>query len=302
MKIFVTGASGYIGSAVASALARAGHDVLGLVRTSSKAPELARSEVEPLVANLDAPASWRERARECQVLVHTAAEYTPRNAELDRATVKELTALGGRGGNSSLFVYTSGVWVFGDTAGRMVDESSPRNPPPTAAPRAVTEELVLAANSPTMRTLIVRPGCVYGASGSLTASWFESATKEGGARIVGEGANRWAMIHRDDLAEFYVRAVESRAAGEVFNATDRSRNSVRECASAASRAAGANGKVLPTSIADATKTYGPMATCLALDQHIDSSKAVRMLGWQPRHAGFVDEAPRLFRAWRASQS
>jgi nucleoside-diphosphate-sugar epimerase len=108
------------------------------------------------------------------------------------------------------------------------------------------------------------------------------------------------MVHLDDLAELYVRAAESACAGQVFNATDRSRFSVQDCARAASRAAGAGGKVESISVAEASKTMGPMAECLALDQHVDSSKAARLLGWQPRHGGFVDGVERYFRAWQGT--
>ena len=140
---------------------------------------------------------------------------------------------------------------------------------------------------------------MYGGSGSLTARWFETAAHSGAAEIVGDGAQRWSMIHLDDLADLYVRAVESGRGGEVFNATDRSRSTVLACAQAASRAAGAEGRVVKTSIADAAKKLGAFAECLGFDQHIDSSKAVRLLGWQPRHAGFVDEVERLHSSWRA---
>jgi nucleoside-diphosphate-sugar epimerase len=145
----------------------------------------------------------------------------------------------------------------------------------------------------------MRPGCVYGGSGSLTAQWFASATEHGAARIVGEGANRWAMVHKDDVADAYVRAARSGHAGQVFNVTDRSRFTVRECATAASHAAGKGGAVAVTPLDEARAKMGALADCLALDQHVDSSKAAHLLGWQPRHAGFVDGVDRYYRAWQA---
>ena len=161
------------------------------------------------------------------------------------------------------------------------------------------EGAVLAASSRLVKTVILRPGCVYGGSGSLTAAWFESATDRGAAQIVGEGANRWAMIHLADLADAYVRAASLASGGEVFNVTDRSRFTVLECAQAASRAAGKGGKVNVLPLADARATMGAFADCLALDQHVDSRKAVSLLGWQPRHGGFADGAERYYLAWKA---
>jgi nucleoside-diphosphate-sugar epimerase len=302
MQVFVTGASGFIGGAVATALRRAGHEVCGLVRTPEKARALAAREIEPIVGSMEEPRSYADRAAECEVLVHTAAEYTQRYMELDKRTIDTLVGAATRAQRPRLFVYTSGVWVYGDTGDARVDEASAIKPAKIAAQRAEHERVVLAADRGALRTIVIRPGCVYGESGSLTADWFESATKDGAARIVGDGANRWAMVHVHDLAELYVRVVESTFRGEVFNATDRSRDTLLECARAASRAAGAGGKVANLSVVEAAKFFGGMAECLAFSQHVDSSKAVRLLGWQPRHGGFADEAPRYFAAWKASRA
>jgi nucleoside-diphosphate-sugar epimerase len=109
------------------------------------------------------------------------------------------------------------------------------------------------------------------------------------------------MVHVEDLADLYVRAVESPYSGEVFNGTDRSRFTQLECARAAARAAGSNAEPVVISLDEARRALGSWAEGLALDQHVDSRKAVALLGWQPRHGGFVDGAARYYRAWRASQ-
>ncbi len=299
MKVFVTGATGFIGSAVASAFARAGHHVIGLTRSKEKTALLERREIEPVVGSMDAPDAWLPRARSAAAIVHCGAEYSARFLELDREVVEHFLGGRGRPGAALTVVYTSGVWVYGDTGAECADETTELRPPALVTARARTEERVLGANSEHLRTIVIRPGCVYGGSGSLTGRWFETATGSGAAEIVGDGAQHWAMIHVDDLADLYLSAAESGCRGEVFNATDRSRSTVLACATAASRAAGAQGRVVKSSIADATKKLGGFAECLGFDQHVDSSKAVRRLGWQPKHAGFVDEVERLHAAWRA---
>jgi nucleoside-diphosphate-sugar epimerase len=302
MRVFLTGASGFIGSAVAAAFARAGYEVHGLVRSADKGRALAALEVVPVVGSLDDPAKLAEAARSCSVLVHAAAESSPRMFELDRSAVTTLLAVAADSRLPRTFLYTSGVWVYGDTGDEMVDESSVLNPAPLVAPRVDVERTVLGANSGALRTLVLRPGCVYGGSGSLTATWFESAESHGAARVVGDGNNRWAMVHVADLADLYVRAAESGLGGEVFNATDRSRFTVADCARAASRAAGRGGQVETLPISDARSRMGAFADCLALDQHVSSRKAARLLGWHPRHGGFVDGAARYHAAWRSTRS
>jgi len=301
MRIFITGASGYIGSAVAAALARADHHVFGLVRSESKAYRAARAEVHPVIGSLQEPEHWIDTARSCEVIIHCAAEYSPQVWDLDSRTAETLLTAAWETRRPRLFVYTSGVWVYGATGGQAVTEANAPNPPAFAAPRLKNEELVLRENRGTLRTLIVRPGCVYGGSGGLTGAWFDSAVTEGAARVIGDGGFRWSMVHIEDLADLYRRAVESSCRGEIINATDRSRFSVLECAMAASFAAGAGGKVHLVPFDEASQQMGPYAECLTLDQHVDSSHAVRLLGWQPRHGGFVDGAERYFISWRAAK-
>jgi len=120
--------------------------------------------------------------------------------------------------------------------------------------------------------------------------------------VVGTGHNRWAVVHGDDLADAYVRAAESGLAGEAFEVVDRSRATVLEMATAAARALGYSGELRPTPLAEARRTMGDFADALALDQHVDARKAVRLLGWQPRHGGFVDEADVFAASWKTWQS
>lgn len=299
MKVFVTGGTGIIGSAVAGAFARAGHDTAALVRSAEKGRGLERDGIQAVVGTMQEAAGWRPAAREAEVLIHCAVEYSGDQWALNHATLDAMIALARESGRPRCVIGTGGVWSYGDTGDGRADEASPLNPPELSKPRVAVDERVLSGAGGRVRTVLIRPGCVYGGNGSLTASWFESAATAGAARIVGFGTNRWAMVHRDDLADLYVRAAESDASGEVFNATDRSRFTVLDCARASSRAAGAHGQVASVPLEEARKTMGPMADCLVMNQHVDSGKAARRLGWNPRHAGFADEAEALCRAWRA---
>jgi len=300
MRIFVSGASGYIGSAVAAELAAAGHDVLGLVRSESRGVRGAIHEVRPVIGSIENPDTWADAAAHCQILIHCAAEFSPRGAELDSEAVDAMVDTAKRGGLPRLIVYTSGCWVYGNTGDAAADESAVRTPFAAVAWRPEHEDRVLRADAGAVRVMVLRPGCVYGGSGGLTAMWFGSAAKDGAARVIGDGRGRWTMVHVADLARAYRLAAESPWRAEVFNVSDRSRFTTLECATAASRAAGAGGAVETVPVENALKEMGPFAEALAADQHVDSSKAARLLGWQPRHGGFVDGVERYQLAWKTA--
>jgi nucleoside-diphosphate-sugar epimerase len=299
MKIFITGAAGCLGSSVAAAFRRAGHPGWGLVRTAAKARALAREEVHPVLGDLEKPGTFMPAAEACSVLVHAAAVYGPDAFAFDRRSIESLLRAARSGPRPKTLLYTSGTWVYGSTGDSLVDETTPLAPPPHVAERPASEDLVL--NAPGVRGLVLRPGCVYGRQGSLTALWFESAVKEKTLRVVGDGSSRWASVHLDDLGEAYVRAAESGATGEVFNVTDRSRATVLEMAQAVARVTGCSDRIETIPVAEAARKLGTLAECLTLDQHVDARKAVRRLGWQPRHGGFADEVAECFESWSASQ-
>jgi len=299
MQVFVTGATGYVGSSVATAFRRAGHHVWGLTRSEAKARRLAQQEIEPVVGDLADPKAYAEVAAECAVLVHAAFEYSPNGVAKDKTAIEALIEAGRRGARPKTVIFTSGVWVHGDTGDRMVDETTPLNPVKLVAWRPAHEQVVLQASG--VRGLVIRAGCVYGGPGGLTAPWFADPSAGKPPTVVGDGRNRWTMVHADDLADAYLRAGESGLGGEIFDISDRSRATVLEMAGAAARAAGYRGEISPLPLAEARKTMGDFAEALALNQHVDARKAVRLLGWQPRHGGFLDEADLYFRAWRAHQ-
>ncbi len=299
MKVFITGAAGYVGFNVASAFRRAGHEVWGLARSEEKARMLIQNEIHPIVGSMQKPESYSKTAEECSVLVHAAADLSGDSVELDRRTVETILRAGKGGARPKTVIYTSGVWVYGNTGDRLVDETTPLAPAKLVSWRPSHERMVLEADG--IRGIVIRPGCVYGRQGSLTNSWFEGAYTEHALKVTGDGSNRWSMVHVDDLAQGYVRAAESGLGGEIFNIADGSRSTVTEMALAAARAGGYTGKIQYIPLEEAVKTMGPYAECLVLDQHVDGSKATRLLYWTPRHQSFVDGVETYFASWKAWQ-
>jgi len=296
MKILVTGATGYVGLAVAEAFRRRGHKVAGLARGEAKARALHLREIKSVVGDMKDPQSYARFAKTADVLVHCAAEHSAEYEALDRLTVDFLLKTAAEGPQRRVVIYTSGVWLYGSDA-RVVDETAAASRAELVPWRAEHEKKVLAAGG-----LVIRPGCVYGRAGGLPAFWFSGALERGAAPMVGDGANHWATVHADDCGELYALAAESGLRGELFNATDPTRFTVREMAEQASLAAGKKGAVVALPPAEAETLYGAaLARGLSLDQQVDSAKAARLLGWKPRFLGFCDDTPRYYDAWMAAR-
>lgn len=298
MKIFVTGASGYIGFNVASAFRRAGHEVWGLVRSDKKAHTIAMNEIRPVIGSMQHPESYQSIAEQCSVMIHAAIDYQADTFSLDRKTIEVLLAAGNRSAQPKTVLYTSGTWVYGDTLGKPVDEGASLRPTTLVASRPGVEQMVLNASG--IRGVVVRPGCVYGRQGGLTGMWFDGPDKGRLLQAIGDGNNRWAMVHVDDLAEGYLRVAESGLASEVFNLTDRSSSTVRDMANAVARVTGYAGQIQFVPVGEASQTLDGFAECLTLDQLVDSGKAGRLLGWQPKHRGFIDEVETYLQSWKAA--
>ncbi|MDA8174291.1 MAG: NAD-dependent epimerase/dehydratase family protein [Nitrospiraceae bacterium] len=295
MKVFITGASGYIGFNVARAFRRAGHEVWGLIRNAAKAGRLLKAEISPVLGNMREPESYKPIAETCGVLVHAAMEMGAEAAMLDSLTVDALISTAKKGACPKTFIYTSGCWVYGNTGNVLVDETSPLRPPRLVSWRPQVEQKVLGAKE--VRALVLRPGCVYGKGQRLLSSWFSGAVS--GSLLVTGGLNRWAMVHVDDLAQGYLRAAESGFSGQIFNLTDQSRWTVQEVVEAIAAAANYKTHINYVQVSDAVSRMGDIAECLALDQNIDSAKARGMLGWVPRHRGFCDEAGLYLHSWQS---
>jgi nucleoside-diphosphate-sugar epimerase len=284
MNIFLTGATGYIGSAVADALMTAGHSVTGLARSDEAAGKLRLKGVTPHRGDLTSPAGLIGAVNALDGVIH--AGYA-NDGRVDQAAAQAmLDALQGSG---KPFVYTSGVWVLGNTGSQIADESAPLNPASPVTWRPAVERMVLDSAQRGVRPIVIRPAVVYGRGGGIPADLVNSARDNGAARYVGTGENRWALIDVDDLADLYLRAFEHAPAGTLLHAADASAHRVKEIAEAASAAVGRDGVTESWPLEDARKTLGAYADGLVLDQRVSSAKAIAMLGWRPRARGVLDD-------------
>lgn len=297
MRVFLTGATGYIGSAVADALQRAGHDVTALVRHARTASALAARHIVTVTGDLGDPESYGAKAAGFDAYLHTAFEASPRAVEVDRAAVTTLLAAARRSA-PCVFVYTSGIWVLGNTQGAA--EDAPLDPTPLVAFRAEHERMVLEANGEGLRTCIVRPGIVYGGSRGIIGDLLTNA-ENGLMRVIGPGDNHWPAVYDHDLAELYALLVADAGASGVYHATDGAAHTVKEIASAIVAYAPSTPDVRHVPLAEARQKLGAYADALALDQVVLSPRA-RALGWQPSLTSVTRAVPRLFEEWRSGRS
>lgn len=296
MKIFLTGASGYIGYEVGEALVRAGHEVAGLTRTPEKAPKLALAGMRPVLGDLNKPETYRDAAAASDAMVHLGFDYGAGAVDTDRRALETLIAAARSGLRERLLVYTSGVWVLGPRRARPTEESDPPDPAEIVSWRPSHEELALAASGEALRVAVVRPGCVYGGRGGLYGRLLGEILESRTATIVGDGSNRWATVYLGDLVELYRLLVQAGPRREIYHATDGGSEPVRQAAEALLEAVG-GGSVECLPLHKARRRLGPLADALALDQSVSSEKARRELGWKPKLSSAAWNAQTILAEW-----
>jgi len=304
MRVFLTGATGYVGSAVLDAFVRAGHRVTALVRHSNTSPDApARPGVEPVVGDLSNPASYVAAAAECDTLVHAGFESSARSASVDRVAVEALMDVAARAtaaGRRMTVIYTSSVSVLG-SAGRAVTEDAALSTPALVSWRPAHEAAVLeSARRSGARAAVVRPGIVYGGAQGAVGDLLQAAAN-GLIRVVGDGSNRWPSIYDRDLAELYVRLAFRPDAEGVFHATDDADERVDDIVEAIARHARTRPDVRHVSLTEARLKPGPYADALALDQVVRSPRS-RAIGWSPSLHSITGNIARLFEEFRSAQA
>jgi nucleoside-diphosphate-sugar epimerase len=297
MRIFLTGATGYIGSAVLDALLRASHHVTALVRTPQAADAVASRGVVPVLGDLKAVTSYRAAAEGFDGYVHTAADSTPNREGIDRLTIEMLldAASAQARTGATAFVYTSGLWVLGSDAQPLAEAAQP-NPGQLLGWRAVHEQIVVQAARSNLRTAVIRPGIVYGGSRGIVSDLLKNAVN-GLIRVIGNGQNHWPMIYDRDLADLYVRVVARSEASGIYHANDEADETVNTIVEGIVNHCSMPPDVRHVPLDEARKKLGAYADALALDQKVRSARA-HALGWAPTLHSVSANIPRLLEEFR----
>ena len=302
MKIFITGASGYIGGSVAAALSAAGHRVSGLARSDEAAAALTARGIAPVRGTLDDADILAKAARDADVTVNAA------NAGHRAAVEAMLAALTDTG---KTFLHTGGSSIVGTRArGELVadvfDEDTPFTPTPQRAARVEIDKLVRRAADDDVRSIVIAPSLIYGRgrgvkADSIQVPWLiQVAKKFNVARYIGPGENRWANVHIDDMTALYVLAIEKAPAGAFYFA-ENGEHSMREVCEAISRMLGQGGRTQSMTVEEAAAEWGegPANDTMGSNSRVRANRARAELGWQPKAPSLIEEIERGCYAQRA---
>jgi nucleoside-diphosphate-sugar epimerase len=301
MRIFVPGASGYIGGSVAAALAAAGHEVSGLVRSERSAGQVAALGITPVLGTLDDAGVLRAAAVRADAVINSAsADHEP--------SVQAL--LGAIEGTGKTYIQTSGSSIVGtQSAGQRVDavfdETTPVNPSSGRAARVALNKDILSFGAKGVRAIIICPSLIYGlghgpAKHSVQVPWLiQLAKKAGVARHYGPGENIWSNVHIDDLVDLYILALASAPAGAFYFA-ENGENSMRQVCEAINRKLGVDGATVPMLLDEASREWGEgvAQNTMGSNSRVRAARARAELGWRPSRPSLMDEIDNgCYAAW-----
>ena len=289
MRVFVTGASGWIGSATVDELLAAGHEVTGLARSDASAAALAAKGAGVRRGDLDDLASIRAGAEAAEAVIHLANKHDwsdmAGTAAAERAAVQTIGDV--LTGTGRPFLFASGVAGLIQGKPATEDDASPFHGPDS--PRGGSENLAFEFAGRGVRSVALRFAPTVHGTGDhgFIAVIAAVAREKGVSGYPGDGANRWAAVHRSDAARLVALGLAKAPAGARLHAVAETGVSVRDIAEAIGRTLG-----LPvTSIAtdDVQDHFGWIGTFFSMDLAATSTQTRELLGWQPTGPALIED-------------
>jgi nucleoside-diphosphate-sugar epimerase len=290
MKVFITGATGYIGGSVANRLLEAGHEVIGLARSDDAAAALKKRGIEPLAGDLNAYTPIVGVTKRVDAVINAANS--------DNAFIVHALLTGLKGSGKTL-IQTSGSSVVGaydngEASEDTFDEHSPFTPQPEKAMRVAIDNQVLAAAKDNVRTIVIRPTLIYGRGIDVTSTsvqiprLIDVARKAGVPRHVGRGLNIWGHVHISDVVDLFLLALDKAPAGSLFYAENGEAN-FKSVAQSIGRMLGLGDRTQDWPIGEAVEGLGPGAYLSFGSNSRVRGVQSRQLGWAPKGRALVDE-------------
>jgi nucleoside-diphosphate-sugar epimerase len=285
MRVFVTGATGFIGSAVVKELMDAGHEVLGLARTDAGAQALVAAGAQVHRGDLEDLNSLRSGAAASDAVIHTAFRHDwtkfAESCELDKRAIEVIGEV--LHGSSRPFILTGGLAVI--APGRLATEDDPPVPVSSSYPRA-SEATGAALAARGVSTAVVRLPQVHDTvKQGLVSYLIAVARQKGVSAYVGDGHNRWAAVHRLDAARLYRLALEKHETGARYHAVAEEGVPLVDIASAIGQ--GLNVPVHSISAEQAQEHFGFLGLFAGMDLQGSSAKTRKQLGWSPAGPGLI---------------
>jgi len=283
--VFISGAAGYIGQAVALAFRRAGYHVIGLVRNEGKSKILKQNEIQVLVGDTNQLDNYMDYLKRADIIIDAAGNALP---------LLEKTILASSGkSNKPLFIATAGLLTFGDSL-NVVDETHEQKHPALKERIAVFQKVL---NTKEVRPVVISPGAVYGGAGGMFAKDGFSVKENEDLNLYGNLNKRLCWVHVEDLADVYVRVAKAGHAvdGEFFGIAGPWTPTYQEWKIAAAKASGWKGKLVHLPEYPKEIAYASIFEATVI---FNSQKAYNLLGWRENHLGFIAEIDTYFQAYK----
>ena len=290
MRVFVTGASGFIGSAIVDELIAAWHKVLGLVRSDAAAASLVAAGADVHRGSLEDLDSLRSGAAAADGVIHTAFIHDfskfAEVCETDRLAIEALGAV--LAGSDRPLIVTSGTGVA-HTPGRLTTEE---DAPTSSIPRVASEQAAASLEAQGVRVSVMRLPQVHNpVKQGLITYLIDVAREKGVSAYVGDGRNHWPAVHRLDAARLYRLALEKGAAGARYHAVAEQGVALRDIAEVIGQRL--NLPVVSKSPEEAAEHFGWLAMFAAFDLRASSALTQKWLGWHPTGPGLISDLQQL---------